>query len=134
MFVVGTDSAMKQSLGMAMLLTLIVSTATACPSVLWASQPVRPNETVIAQGCGLSQIRTVNIRVNDSCSVDVDVTESSPNGLHFVVPPELPFPAIYELRLPTSAASFKLNMPEVDGFVLSPCGQPSGVVTVLLSV
>jgi hypothetical protein len=77
------------------------------PTVFWVSQPARPNETALVQGSGLRNVTAVKVRAAGSATpaMSVPVTEASDAGLHFVLPPQLAWPAIYELELSPSSTS-----------------------------
>lgn len=86
------------------------------PRVFWASQPVRPNETVLLQGAGLREVNTVTINLyrpthNSSTIGDVGYTvparHTSPTSAQFVLPADLPWPAAYSYTL--STASNEMN-------------------------
>ena len=97
----------------ALLTLLLFLGAHACPSIFWASQPVRPNETVLAQGCGLEGVSRVSVRpLSGGQVVNVRVEESSSAGVNFVLPPSLRWPSAYEFTA-GDAPPFRLNTPDV---------------------
>ena len=93
---------------------LLLGTAAAAPAVLWASQPIRPNETALVQGVALGGVATVSVQIfNASDAQSINPTAVSDSGMHVLMPPTLRWPAVYELTPAGAASPFLLNAPEV---------------------
>ena len=109
----------------------MVAESAAAPTVVWISEPVRPNETAVVQGFGLSAVDQVRVQVlgsgNPTTVMATEVrraikrhraaTETmqiqvSDSGLHFVVPPSLKWPAAFEMRLVESAPDTSAIAPQ----------------------
>ena len=83
--------------------------------IVHVSQPVRPNETAIVQGFGLSNVTHLEIAVAGSSrrqpATVVAVTNAHFDSLHFIVPATFPWPAAYEIVIAT--AHYRMNIPRV---------------------
>ena len=102
------------TLRLACLLTLLTlcAAALAAPTVFWASDPVRPGETVVVVGDGLDRCTIKILRVPDTAppgpsSLDLIASalgtppiQATPGSVKFVVPAELP-PGLYAYRIST---------------------------------
>jgi hypothetical protein len=89
-------------------------TAALDPTILWASQPCRPDETVLVQGMALGSVKSVHIEIhNTTQAYDAATTEMTDSGLHFIVPPQLAWPAVYAITPVGAAEPFLLNTPRV---------------------
>lgn len=100
------------------------------PRVFWASQPVRPNETVLLQGADLSGVTSVTVTPYNEVTQNTPATgytvparHTSATSAQFLLPADLPWPAAYSYTLSTAsnedayankAAPYnQLNLPRV---------------------
>jgi hypothetical protein len=101
---------------------LAIATAHAAPTVFHTTDPVRPNDTVMALGDSLPAAPTIDLaRLSDAAPGDpqpaawpgrgarAEVVQASPGCLKFVVPPTLA-PGVYAWRLDGQLAGL-LNRP-----------------------
>ena len=108
------------------LLTLCACAALAAPTVFWASDPVRPGETVVAVGDGLDRCTLKITRVPDNAppapaSLDLVATgrgvppiQAATGSVKFVVPADMP-PGLFAFSVatPDGMTTRVLNQPEV---------------------
>jgi hypothetical protein len=105
---------MSGALIVLLLATSLYTSAATKPTVLWVSQPIRPNETALVQGMSLDGVKTIHVKIGaGSEALDAVVSDSTDNGLHFVVPPTLRWPAVYEITPAGATEPFLLNAPRV---------------------
>ena len=80
------------------------------PRVFWASQPVRPNETVLLQGADLSGVTSVTVtpyhgvtQNTPASGYTVPARHASATSAQFLLPADLPWPAAYSYTLSTAS-------------------------------
>ena len=100
----------------ALLLCLLLSTfAAEPPQIVWASDPVRPDEVVLVQGEGFTAGCTVELsRLGDQTWETIRPLQSSPQSLKFVVPKNWPM-GIWACRVRSGDAvseTVVLNAPD----------------------
>jgi putative cofactor-binding repeat protein len=83
--------------------------AHAAPVIFWASDPVRPGETVVVIGDGFTDQPRVTV-----AGKPVPVIQPRDDSLKFVIPPDAkPGPIPFEIAVPPDKAKHTLNWPAV---------------------
>jgi hypothetical protein len=95
---------------------VLVLGAQAAPVVIWASDPVRPGETVVIRGDAFGRKAKVEVSISDQGDwKQADVLQQTERTLKFVLPKELPAGLVsYRIQADGSFSEVrKLNAPQV---------------------